>query len=71
MGRMRRAGGIDQFFQARMLGHSAKKAIKRESYGDELTLEQRLALMNVIRLDVRPEQRRQAKQVLLNEFMTA
>ncbi len=70
-GRMRRAGGIDQFFQARMMGHSAKTAIKRESYGDDLTLEQRRALMNVIRLDVTLEQRRQAKQVLLNEFMAA
>ena len=70
-GRMRRAGGIDQFFQARMMGHSAKTAIKRESYGDDLTLEQRRALMNVIQLDVTLEQRRQAKQVLLNEFMAA
>lgn len=70
-GRMRRAGGIDQYFQARMMGHSAKKAMNRESYGDDLTLEQRLALMNVVRLDVPPEERRQAKQVLLNEFMAA
>jgi hypothetical protein len=28
-GRMRRAGRIDQFFQARMMGHSAKSAINR------------------------------------------
>lgn len=70
-GRMRRAGGIDQFFQARMMGHSAKKVMKRESYGDDLTLEQRLALMNVIRLDASSEERGRAKQILLNEFMAA
>jgi len=68
-GRMRRAGGIDQFFQARMMGHSVKKAIDRESYGDDLTLEERLALMNVIRLDATREERTRAKQILLNEFM--
>jgi integrase len=68
-GRLRRAGGIDQFFQARMMGHSAKKAMNRESYGDDLTLEQRLALMNVIRLDVSEDERRRARQVLLNDFM--
>ena len=70
-GRMRRVGGIDQFFQARMMGHSAKKVLKRESYGDDLSLDQRLALMNTIRLDASPEERRNAKQVLLNDFIVA
>ncbi len=70
-GRMRRAGGIDQFFQARMMGHSAKTAIQRECYGDDLTLEQRLALMNAIRLDASWEERLHAKKVLLNEIMAA
>ncbi|MCP1169370.1 DUF6538 domain-containing protein [Limimaricola litoreus] len=64
-GRMRRAGGIDQFFQARMMGHSPKNILKREIYGDDLTLEQKLALMNVIRLDATLEERQRAKQILL------
>tara|TARA_R110002049_G_C9158936_1_gene560832 strand:- start:2405 stop:3646 length:1242 start_codon:yes stop_codon:yes gene_type:complete len=70
-GRMRRVGGIDQFFQARMMGHSAKAAMKREAYGDDLTLEQRLALMNVIRLDATLNDRQQARNFLFNKFIAA
>nr|WP_131505603.1 hypothetical protein [Limimaricola cinnabarinus] len=64
-GRLRRAGGIDQFYQARMMGHDPKHVIKREVYGDDLTLEERMAVMNIIRLDTSEEERRKAKAALM------
>ena len=54
-----------------MMGHSAKAAMKREAYGDDLTLEQRLALMNVIRLDATLNDRQQARNFLFNKFIAA